>query len=248
MTISFVAALFVAAPMLASPPIFAFAAQSPVTDLHQAKSVALAGVLNSDAIIVGDDKSDAKAEALMLELMASDPDLAELESDYPGVGKEIAQAMLPIINKHMRQRLPELHARQSALYHANFSEGEIDALIKFYSSSTGQKLIAGMMENIKPDAMINEAKASEDFRFSANSALKDIRNTVPSIMSSMNDADNKALQALMETGLLPRMQKIAPKTQQIALDWMNESAPGEDEELEEAAVTTITRRMEQASK
>jgi Uncharacterized protein conserved in bacteria (DUF2059) len=223
-------------------------ADSISTDLHQAKSNMLAGILNSEWIIIGDDKSDVKAEALMLELMASDPELIKLEQDYPGVAREMAKASLPITSKYWRQRLPDLHARQSALYRANFSESELDVLIEFYSSPTGQKMITAMLENIKPDAMMEEAKGSEDFRISADSALKDISRTVPSIMDSMNDVDVKAIQALMKTGIPFRMQKIGPQTQKIALDWMNESAPGEDTELEAAALATIARRKEQASK
>lgn len=236
----------------AATPVYAqaerTAADSSSTSSHQAKSITLAGILNSESIIIGADKSDAKAEALMLELMASDPDMTEIEIEHPGVGMEMAKATLPIINKYLRQRLPDLHARQSALYRANFSESELNTLIEFYSSATGQKMIAVMLEQLKPDAMMKEAKGSEDYRISADSALKDISRTVPSIVDSLDDTDIKALNALMETGLLPRLQKIAQQTQQIALDWMNESAPGEDEEIEDAAITTITRRMEQASK
>ncbi len=236
----------------AATPVYAqaeaTAAYSTSTDMHQTKSMLLAGILNSEAIIIGDDKSDAKAETLMLELMASDPDLAELEIEHPGIGMEMAKTVLPIINKYLRQRLPDLQARQSALYRANFSASELDTLIAFYSSVTGQKMIAVMLEQVKPDAMMAEAKGSEDYRISAGSALKDINKTVPSIVNALDDADLKALDALMQTGLLSGLQKIAPQTQQIALDWMNESAPGEDKEIEDAAVTTITRRTEQASK
>lgn len=226
----------------------ATAAYSTSTDSHQAKSMLLAGILNSEAIIIGDDNSGVKTEALMRELMASDPDITELEVEYPGVGMEMAKATLPIINKYLRQRLPDLHARQSALYRANFSEAELNTLIAFYSSVTGQKMIAVMLEQLKPDAMMEEAKASEDFRISADSALKDISKTVPSIVNALDATDTKALDALMQTGLLSGLEKIGPQTQQIALDWLNESAPGEDKEIEDAAVTTITRRMEQASK
>ena len=237
---------------VAAQPIFAETEvtdeESASTDLHQAKSMLLAGILNSESIIVGDDKSDVKAEAMMLELMASDPDMTEIELEHPGVGMEMAKATLPIINKYLRQRLPDLHARQGALYRANFSESELNTLIEFYSSVTGQKMIAVMLEQLKPDAMMEEAKGSEDFRISGESALKDISRTVPSIVDSLDDADTKALEVLMQTGLLPRLQKIASQTQQIALDWMNESAPGEDKEIEDAAVTIITQRMEQASK
>ena len=235
----------------AATPVYAqaepIAADSSSTDSHQAKSLLLAGILNSESIIIGDDKSDVKAEALMLELLASDPDMTEMEIEHPGVGMEMAKATLPIINKYLRQRLPDLHARQSALYRANFAESELNTLIEFYSSVTGQKMIAVMLEQLKPDAMMEEAKRSEDFRISGDSALKDISRTVPSIVDSLDDADTKVLEALMETGLLPRLHKIASQTQQIALDWMNESAPGEDKEIEDAAVTIITQRMEQAS-
>lgn len=222
--------------------------QAAPSDVQKAKALKLAGLLNSEAIIIGDDASDAKTATLMQELFSSNPDLAELDRDDPGVVKEMARVVLPIINKYMRVRLPELQARQSDLYFRNFSEQEIDRLIAFYTSPTGQRMITLMMDNLQPNAVIEQLKSSGDLKISSESALTDIRRTAPAIMAAMTEADLKELETLMQSGLLVRMKMIANETQTIALTWMDESAPGEEEEIEEAMSALFEHRAEKATK
>ncbi|WP_373474613.1 DUF2059 domain-containing protein [Sphingorhabdus sp.] len=222
--------------------------QAVPSDVHKAKALKLAGILNSEAIIIGDDASDAKTAAFMQELISSDPELVELDRDDPGIVREIARVAMPIINKYYRIRLPELHARQSDLYFRNFSEQEIDRLIAFYASPTGQKMITLTMDNLQPNAVIEELKSSGDWKTSSESVLTDIRRTIPGTMAAMTDADLKEMEKLMQSGLLVRMKKIANETQTIALTWMDETAPGEDEEMAEAMSALFERRAEKEVK
>jgi hypothetical protein len=224
------------------------AEEMAVASPQQQKALELAQILNSEAIMIGDDKSDAKSETMALELLASDAEIQELEKEFPGFGKEIAQTILPIINKYTRPRLPDLHARQSALYLRTFSEAELDRLIGFYSSPTGQKLINGVMDNIEPTAMLEEMKGSEDYEISSRSVLKDIRQTVPTVMKTMTTEDNKALADLMKSGLLGRMKSIASETQDIALKWIDESSAAEEDEVQAAINAVLERRMEGSEK
>lgn len=218
-----------------------------VKNAHQQKALILAQILNSDAIMIGDDKSDVKAEKLMLELLEGNAEFAALEAEYPGIGSDIARAVLPVINKYSRTRLPELHKRQSALYRRNFSESEIDRLVEFYASPTGQKLISSLIENMQPTEMMKEAKASENFEMSAVSALKDLRKTVPAVLEDMNDEDTTVLEKFGRSGLLGRMKAMAIETQSIGIEWMNESAPGEDEEIEVAITAVVDKRIGKTS-
>lgn len=236
----FIAALL-AAPQ-AVPVQNAPAAQSDPRVAERAH--ALARLLNSDANIIGDDASDQKALAMVPELFGANPELAALEKEHPGIALEIAKAMLPIINRSARERLPQLWDRQAALYSRHFSAAELDKLIAFYSSPTGIKLIRVMFEKLQPRRMLEEAKKSEDFTFSGSAAVADIRAAAPGVAEAMNAEDQRVLLALMATGLLPKLQKLGPETQQITITWMNESAPWEDAEAEKAVVKIIDSRME----
>jgi hypothetical protein len=205
------------------------------------RATRLAAMLNSEAIIVGNAKSDEEALKWIAPLWGSQEDLAALEKQHPGISIALAREVMPIINRSARERLGELHRRQAALYAATFTATELDALIAFYGSPTGTKLIAAMLANLKPNAMIAEASKSEDLRFGADSALKDIRSTGPEIARVMDEADKAALARLSTSGLAPRLRALGPKTQTIALEWYDEEAPWEEAEIEKAVARVYAR-------
>lgn len=215
-------------------------ATSTVSSAISERALKLAAILNSDAIIIG-STSDAEALDLLRQLWGSREGLAEMETKNPGITLALARELLPIIDRSSRERLPELHRRQAALYAANFTAAELDTLIAFYSSPTGAKLIASMQASIKPKAIIAEASQSEDFKFGAQSALKDIRATIPDIMKTMDASDKAALIRFAQSGVAPKMRALSPKTQQLAIDWMNEEAPWEGAEMEKAIERVLAR-------
>jgi hypothetical protein len=231
----------------ASPPL----RPPPVTTPDAAvaaRAMALAQTTNSDAIIVGDEKSDAKAIKMATDVFGANKDFQALEVKYPGISLELARGMMPVINRSARERLPVLWQRQADFYSKHFSASELDTLNAFYQSSTGQKLIRSMIANIDPKAMIAEAKQSSDFKFGADSALTDIKATVPAALKQMDDADKAVLEKLGRSGLMTKMQAIAPETQAIAIAWMNESAPWEDAELDKVIQAVLQRRVKEKSK
>ena len=202
----------------------------------------LAAILNSEAIIIGDEKSDEKAAKLMAQLFGTNEEMKAAESDYPGIGKELADAVLPIINGYMRARLPQLHETQAALYTRTFSSSELETLIAFYSSPTGQKVIQLMIASLKPKAMLAEAQASEDFKITSSSALSDIRDTVPVILAGLGPEDQFVLEKFGRSGLVDRMKAVAPETQTIALEWMAEYASGEEAETDMIVQAVFAKR------
>lgn len=245
---------FFRAVILAATPIWVAAAQSntPTEDIasldSKALSVQLASVLNSEAIIIGDATTDQKATELMLQLFGTQEEMKTIEADYPGIGKELADAILPIVNRYMRQRLPQLQAQQAQLYADNFSAAELKTLIDFYTSPTGQKMIASMTSRIQPKAMMQEASQSEDFQFSAGAALKDIRDTVPGILSDLGEEDRETLVQFARSGVLPKLQALGPKTQAIAISWNQQYAENEEREIEQIVESIFARRAEKDGK
>ena len=230
-------------PIAAAPP--------PVAETDAAvavRAMTLAKTLNSDAIIIGDDKSDAKAVKMATELLGTNEDIKALEAEYPGVSLEMARGMMPIVNRSARERLPVLWQRQADLYGKHFSASELDTLNAFYQSPTGQKLISAMIANIDPKAMVAEAKRSDDFKISASSVLTDIKAAVPDMLKQMDDTDTAALEKLGRSGILTKIKALAPATQTTALVWMGESAPWEDAELEKATEAIVQRRIAEKTK
>lgn len=235
-SIALATSLALAAPAVAQQP----PAASTVSPAVSERAFKLAELLNSDAIIIG-NTSDAEALDMLRQLWGSREELVEMEKSTPGITLAFARELLPIVDRSSRERLPELHRRQAALYATNFTAAELDTLIAFYSSPTGTKLIAAMQAAIKPKAIIAEASKSEDFKFGAQSVLTDIRATVPDIMKTMDASDKAALTQFAQSGVAPKMRALSPKTQQLAIDWMNEETPWEGAEMEKAIERVVAR-------
>lgn len=229
-----------AAPAPAAPAHLPAAGQTDPRVTERATE--LARLLNSEEIIIGDAASDAKAVELMNQLVAGNADMVDLEKQYPGIAREMAQAMLPIVNRSARERLPQLWERQAALYAKHFNDDELVTLIAFYSSPTGTKLIRVMMASIKPDNMMAEAAASKDLKISSTSVMKDIRATAPQLVDAMDAEDQRALAGLMRSGLVPRLKQLGPQTQELALAWYDESAPWEEAEIDKAMLAVVEAR------
>lgn len=204
-------------------------------------ALVLSRILNSEANIIGSSVEDAKSLALAQELMTSQPDLVQLEKAHPGIGVALAQAIIPITNRSMRERLPELQRRQALLYGATFSDAELATLTDFYSSPTGRKLIAAMFASLKPTAMVAEARTSPDFTISSASVLSDIHATQKDIMAQMDANDQLELIKLGTSGLAARLKEMGTKTQALTLTWMNETAPWEDAATSKAAGKVMKR-------
>lgn len=204
-------------------------------------ALALARVLNSEATIIGDEQSDAAAIAMVPKLAEANTQLAALEGEHPGLLLALAKEMMPIVNRSARERLPELHRRQARLFAESFTASELQSLLDFYASPTGQKMITLMMANLRPDAMLAEAAKSPDMKVGAESALKDIQATVPSIVAKLDASDEPALRKLMASGLLPRLKELAPRTQTIGLNWMNETTPQEETETNRVMEAVLAR-------
>jgi hypothetical protein len=214
----------------------------PADAARSEAAAALALTLNSEAIIIGDAADDAKALALVPQLIAGSSDLALLEKRSPGIVTEFSRRLMPITNRSSRERLPELRRRQAALYAAHFNAAELQTLNAFYTSSTGAKLLAVATDALKPDAMLAEMKASPDFKISPEAALKDIQATRPAVTKAIGPEDQDELMKLAGSGLLGRLQALAPRTQAVVLAWMDESAPWEEAATAELLNTVMTER------
>lgn len=202
-------------------------------------ALTLARLLNSEASIIGDGDDDTKVVSLIRQLAEGEPELVSLEREHPGLMKAMASAILPIINRSERERLPELQRRQAILYGSTFNDADLMTLTQFYSSPTGQKLIAIMNDAIRPNAMLAEMTASPDLKISPASVLKDIAAVKPELAKQMTAEDQEILKAFGRSGLIPRIEAVAPETQAIALAWYDENAPWEEAETEKALASVL---------
>lgn len=226
-------------------PSFAFAEASAVAvGINKKQTLAdrLAAILNSEKAIIGDSDDDEKARQFALDLFGGHAEMAELEASAPGVTEDMINEILPIVNHSMRVRLPELQRRQSALYAETFDEADLAFLIRFYESVTGRKLVALTMDNLQTQNMAKSAKQSDDLTITSEAVIADIRSTARAITPQFDDSDKAMFRELERSGVLPKLQALGRRTQQVVLDWQDEYLPGEEEQIMALMESIVARR------
>ncbi|WP_394663531.1 DUF2059 domain-containing protein [uncultured Sphingomonas sp.] len=109
-------------------------------------ALTLARLLYPEALVV----KAAGTDAMVAQLLASDPRMKAREDRHPGIVRAMAQAVQPLRVRSMRERMPILWQRQAAIYGAAFSEPELVTLNRFYASPPGQALVATMQGGTVP--------------------------------------------------------------------------------------------------
>jgi hypothetical protein len=223
-------------PPSVSPASIAVSEASP-----RPAALTLARLLNSEAMIIGGTDSTDKARQIMGDLAAANADMKAMEAQHPGFTRTMADAMTPIAVRSMRERLPELWRRQALVYGKRFNDAELETLNAFYASPTGQKIIDRMQQAMGHKAMVAEAAASPDFKFSAKSVQQDKDEAARTMVKALDASDMTVLAMLQKTGLADRIKAMAPETEGNALQWYDEQAPWEEAETEKAMAAVMTR-------
>lgn len=204
-------------------------------------ALTLARLLNSETMVIGPTDTPDKATQVMGEMVAQNADMKAMEARHPGFTRAIGEAIMPIVVRSMRERLPELWRRQAHVYGARFSDSELETLNAFYASPTGRKILDTMQKAMGYKAMIAEAAASPDFRFSAESVQKDKAEAAQTMVKALDAGDMTVLAMLQKTGLVDRIKAMSPVTQANVLEWYDEQTPWEEAETEKAMAGVMTR-------
>ncbi len=229
-------------PVRVPPPalgVVPVPADRPVDAETLIRARALAEILGAPDIVVGGDlnrQSDAMAA-----IWRAVPQMAALEARSPGILDEFAAAITPIAADLLRGRTRDLQDRYAAIYADVFTAPEIDTLIDFYTSSTGQKLIHAMLDNVDYDAISDDLVESGMKSVSTRAALTDIYATLPAVMKTMTSADRAVLAVFEKTSVFARVEALAPRIQRAYLDW-SLAIPPEGQARIAAAMKPIAER------
>jgi Uncharacterized protein conserved in bacteria (DUF2059) len=212
-----------AAPM--PPP-----ASLPTDTVRRSKALELARLLNPESSVI-DESGDEYVKATR-QLLIARGKLNDLEARYPGVIEAMLRASVATMNAQMHKRVPVLWDRMADIYLDAFSMPELDQLLAFYGSPTGQRIMTSFDRRLKPKAMMNDMVKNDDFSVSVGSLKSDLADTVPGVVRDMTSADKAALMKFMQTSAFRKINATSGRIQQALLSWMQEESPEEADELE----------------
>jgi hypothetical protein len=227
----FVGALAIAAP---APPVstqlLASSAQahsavavSPTTAAALARTVAPADITIALEI--------DQARKAILSLPAIDEDAKQLESEFPGLYAAMWAAVEPEMRRSSEADFPSYWSALEKMYGARLTEQEAQAVLTFFRSPTGQKLLRGMYAAMDTGPMFEQMIKSDSSTVGAKQMQTAVDAAKAKAVQQMGPEDEATLMALVASIDLEKFRALGAETQKITLEWVNKEDPEGEERL-----------------
>ncbi len=140
-------------------------------------------------------------EAAYAEEMKDDAELVALEKTHPGINKAVAAAARDEAAKAYGAAIDLLQADVAKIYRDKFTATELATLIAFFSSPTGQAMVA----------MSAGSSGNSASEFEADRRAKAIV-----YLQNLSDVAKADLTKLIDSGLLPKVRAINPEVSALS--------------------------------
>jgi len=169
-------------------------------------------------------------ERAVIALPEQDGDSKTLETAYPGIHRAIWTAAAPELKRQLEADLPQLWARLETLFVAELSEKEINGLLRFYRTPTGQRMIEGIYGNVDLTGAIASMSKSADGEMSEESISLASELAKRKTISGL-DLDAADMRLLLATMPLDRLRATGAKVQKATSEWVNTEDPKDQEKI-----------------
>ena len=207
------------------------------TAAHQQAAYRFAQVLRTRESVLAESRYTFTG-ALAAEMQA-DPDIAELEADYPGITQHMLLKSQNEIERQVIESLPELWTTMAELFVQAMTPAELADGYGYYSSPAGQRLVNSALQNFDYQTLTKVIVASPDAKISADDLDKSMRAGIPKTVAGMSSLDQAELMAFSKTTAFSKIRELGPKVGQVAADWANKSTPEEDKRIFDIMNTAV---------
>lgn len=232
------AALCCASPVLAHSAIPVPASSSA----NQTLAYQLAAFTNSEAAMRV--QMDKLLRETLPQQFATQPDFVELEAAYPGISAALVEGMAPLMLKDTLARMPDLWKRIGSIYAAAFSEAELHALTDFYRSPAGVRLLDAMRRNSDVSKAVANALNNPDSPIRAEDLQASQDAALSATQAELTPAELEDIGKFEASPLGAKLLEVAPRAQQAATAWSNESTPELDAKLDKAMQRILSSYIE----
>jgi hypothetical protein len=169
-----------------------------------------------------------QARKAILALPTLDEDAKQLEQEYPGLYAALWTAVEPQMKHSTEAAYPSYWAALERLYAGSLTETEAHAVLTFFQSATGQKLIRNMYGSFDGGPMFADMAKSGDYTIGEKQMKTVIDAAKSKAVQQIGPEDEADLWILMASIDLKKFQTLGAETQKVTLAWLNEEEP-EDE-------------------
>lgn len=238
-SISLAASTAALAEPAASPPAApAPRVASPATPVRMALAKELVGYtqpkeLMLHAVLTGWEKGAAEQD---------EDYLAELDAIQPGLGARLTERGKAELVALVAALIPQMHDRLAELFAGNCTEEELKALIAFYSSPAGSKMIRSItLSDSGGDAFDDEQLTTAEATSANRAAAKEAVKTL--------DGDEWLATVIFSVSPGGRVVKaLGPQVQAISAEWMTKLMADFGKRIEPIAEEMVKQAVEEADK
>jgi hypothetical protein len=214
-----------ASPVPNQPPNTA--AKAPA--VSQATAAALARTVAPADVTIALEIDQARKAILALPTI--DEDAKQLEGQYPGIYAAMWVAVEPEMRRSTEADYPSYWAALERMYVARLSEQEAQAVLAFFRSPTGQKLLRGMYAAMDSGPMLEDMIKSDSATIDAKQMQTAVEAAKAKAVGQLGPEDETSLMALVGSIDLEKFRALGAETQKITLEWVNKADPEGEEKL-----------------
>lgn len=227
-TIALAAALALAAPASPAAPAPYTPAQASVA-VSKATAATLARTVAPADITIALEVDHARKAILALPTI--DDDARQLEAEFPGIYAAMWAAIEPEVRRSTEADYPSYWAALENMYLARLSEQEAQAVLAFFRSATGQKLLRGMYGAMDTGPMLAEMVKTDSATIDAKQMQSAVDAAKAKAVGQLGPEDEASLLTLVASMDLGKFRALGAETQKITLDWVNKEDPEGEEKL-----------------
>jgi len=148
----------------------------------------------------------------MVAQLASDPNIALLAKDNPGLLEALRSATRPIIVGYSRRVKREYRPRMVALLRSELTAAEASDVADFYASPIGRRLVAGISATYRPDSVLGTI--DDERRVTSTDIERDMDSASQATLRALSAAEVEELNREIESR--PAMAKLVPVVPKLA--------------------------------
>ena len=219
----------------------------PTPQLGQAQGVsrataaALARVVAPIELMLPAEVEQSRKAILALPTL--DEDAKGLEAEYPGIYAALWAEIEPVMRRDAEAGFPSYWAALERLYLSRLTENEAQAVMRFFQSETGQKLIRTMYGGLDATPMVADMVKSDNYTIDEKQLKAMTDSAKAKAVKEIGPEDHGDLWILMASIKLDKFQALGAETQKLTLDWVNREDSEGDARLGKVMEEIMKRYM-----
>lgn len=180
---------------------------------------------------------EASLDWLVHEL-TSDPNIAVLERENPGLVKALRSAVRPIIVGYSQRVKVSYRPKMIAALEAELTGDEAAEIAEFYASPIGRVLVSGVSQNYRPDAVLGTLETDE--KVTTTEVSRDMDSATQATLQSLSAEQTAELyREIQAHPAVEKLTLVIPKITALRAQMEEEPMTAQEEAAIQAALADV---------